>query len=83
MVTTCYCRNLENLVREGIISEELIDEAVMRILELKNQLGLFENPFKDADELDEKELLLCEEHRKAARQAAADTFVLLKNEGIR
>lgn len=82
MCTTCYCRNLENLVREGAVSEALIDEAVMRILELKNQLGLFENPYKDADEQEERELILCSEHRAEARRAAADTFVLLKNENI-
>ncbi len=82
MCTTCYCRNLEQLVQEGVISEALVDEAVLRILELKNRLGLFENPYKDADEQEEKELILCKEHREEARKAAADTFVLLKNEGI-
>lgn len=82
MMTGCYCRNLESLVREGSVSERLIDEAVLRILELKNRLGLFENPFKDADEKEEKEKILCEAHRKTARKAAADTFVLLKNDGI-
>ena len=50
MCTTCYCRNLESLVQEGVISEALVDEAVLRVLELKNRLGLFENPYKDADE---------------------------------
>lgn len=82
MCTTCYCRNLENLVQEGVISQKLVDEAVLRVLELKNRLGLFENPYKDADEQAEKELILCKEHRDVARVAAADTFVLLKNEGI-
>lgn len=82
MMTSCYSKNLEQLVREGCVDEALLDEAVMRVLELKNALGLFENPFKDADELEEKEILLCDEHRKAARCAAAETFVLLKNEGI-
>lgn len=82
MCTTCYCRNLESLVREGVISEALIDEAALRVLELKNRLGLFENPYKDADEQEEKELILCGEHRMEARRAAADTFVLLKNDGM-
>ncbi len=82
MCTTCYCRNLESLVQEGVISEALVDEAVLRVLELKNRLGLFENPYKDADEQEEKELILCKAHRDAARAAAADTFVLLKNENM-
>lgn len=82
MMTNCYCKNLEQLVKEGAVSESLIDEAVLRILKLKNELGLFENPYKDADESEEKALLLCPEHRKAARKMAAETFVLLKNDGI-
>lgn len=82
MSTACYCRNLESLVKEGAVSEALIDEAVLRVLELKNRLGLFENPYKDADEADERELILCAGHRREARKAAADTFVLLKNEGM-
>ena len=34
-------------MNEGKISQELVDEAVMRVLQLKNKLGLFENPYKD------------------------------------
>ena len=68
------------MVRDGKIREELIDEACLRILRLKNNLGLFENPYKDADQKKEKECILCEEHRKLAREAAKKSFVLLKNE---
>lgn len=80
MVTTCYCNYLKELIEEGAVSEGLLDEAVMRVLKLKNLLGLFENPFKDGSEESEKALLLCDKHRKIAREAAAETFVLLKNE---
>lgn len=82
MMTGCYCKNLEKLVEEGKIESALIDEAAFRILSLKNELGLFENPYKDADEKEEKEILLCREHRNEARRAALETFVLLKNEGV-
>ena len=82
MMTGCYAGNLAELVREGAVDEALIDEAVLRILELKNRLGLFENPYKDADPEAEKALCLCEEHRKLARKTAAESFVLLKNDGI-
>ena len=51
-----------------------------RILELKNKLGLFENPYKDADEEKEKEVILCGAHRALAREAARKSFVLLRNE---
>lgn len=82
MMTTCYPNYLKGLIESGEVSVELLDEAVLRILELKNRLGLFENPYKDADEELEKELLLCTEHRKAAREAAAETLVLLENNGV-
>ena len=62
--------------------EALVDEAVYRILELKNRLGLFENPCKDADEEKEKTVILCKEHRALAREAARKSFVLLKNEEV-
>ena len=52
----------------------------MRILELKNKLGLFENPFKGADEAEEEKYILCGDNRKLALEAAEKSFVLLKNE---
>lgn len=82
MMTTVYSANLCELVEEGKVDGKLIDESVMRILELKNKLGLFENPYKDADPKEEKKVILCEEHRNLAREAAGKTFVLLKNEGL-
>ena len=80
MMTGIYSENLCQMVRDGKIREELIDEACLRILRLKNNLGLFENPYKDADQKKEKEYILCEEHRNLARKAAKKSFVLLKNE---
>ena len=82
MMTTCYSNYLKELIEEGKVDEKLLDEAVLRVLELKNKLGLFENPYKDADEEAEKELLLCKDHRDKARKAAKETFVLLENDGI-
>ena len=81
MMTGIYSENLCNLVRDGKVSEALVDEEVYRILELKNKLGLFENPYKDADEEKEKEVILCSAHRELAREAARKSFVLLKNDG--
>lgn len=82
MMTGIYSEHLCNLVRDGKVPEELVDEAVYRILALKNKLGLFENPYKDADEEKEKEVILCKEHRELAREAARKSFVLLKNEEV-
>lgn len=79
MVSTTYFDYVEKNIRENKLSIDQIDEMVLRILKLKEELGLFENPFKDADEIKEKEVLLCNEHRQAARKIAARSMVLLKN----
>lgn len=82
MVSNAYVRYLAELVRSGEVEERLVDEGCMRVLKLKNDLGLFENPYKDASAEREKEVLLCPEHRALAREMAAKSFVLLKNEEI-
>jgi beta-glucosidase len=82
MMTTCYVHHLKELVENGIVEEALIDEAVMRILKLKEKLGLFENPYRGANEALEKEIVLCEEHRMQARKLAAKSCVLLKNNDV-
>ena len=82
MVKCAYYLHLADLVREGTVPEQALDAAVMRVLELKNELGLFENPYHGADEEAEKRLNLCPEHRETARRAAEETAVLLKNNGV-
>lgn len=74
-----YANNLKQLVEEKLISEEIIDEAVLRILKLKNKLGLFENPYKNLDNEMEEKTLLNKENLKKARELTSKTFVLLKN----
>ena len=82
MMSDVYSNNLKQLVNEKKISEEIIDEAVFRILKLKNDLGLFENPYKNLDNEKEKRTLLNKENRKKARTLTAKTFVLLKNNNV-
>lgn len=82
MMTAAYASQLKALIEEGAVRADALDAAAMRVLELKNKLGLFEHPYKDADEATEKQYILCSAHRKAAREAAAKSFVLLKNEGV-
>ena len=81
MMTECYRSELVRLVEDGTIPEALIDESVLRILKLKNKLGLFEDPYKGMGAEKEAQMQLTEAHRALARKAAAQTFVLLKNEG--
>lgn len=82
MMTGLYTRYLKKQIEDGALDEKLLDESVLRVLDLKNRLGLFENPYKDADPEKEREFCLCEEHRALAREAAVKSFVLLKNDGI-
>lgn len=79
MMSNVYSNNLKQLVEEGLVSEKIIDEAVLRVLKLKNKLGLFENPYKNMDYQLEQKVLLSEENFKKARELTAKTFVLLKN----
>ena len=81
MSSPVYPKALKKLVDAGIVPVELIDLAAWRILELKNKLGLFENPCKDASAEAEQKVLLCPEHRHIAQEAAEKSFVLLKNDG--
>lgn len=82
MMTTCYENHLKQLVELGEVDEALIDEAVLRILELKQKLGLFDNPHRGADVNREREIVMSAEHRQAARDLAVKSCVLLKNESV-
>ncbi|ART64636.1 beta-glucosidase BglX [Kushneria marisflavi] len=76
-----FIDTLKALVQSGQVEEARIDEAVRRILWLKAALGLFEDPYRYADEAREAQCLLTLEHRRAAREQAAESMVLLKNDG--
>ncbi|MEM2749639.1 MAG: glycoside hydrolase family 3 N-terminal domain-containing protein [Candidatus Bathyarchaeia archaeon] len=71
---------LLNLVKEGEISEEAINEAARRVIRAKVWLGLFDNPYIDPDYAEK--ICDCEEHRQLALEAARQGIVLLKNNGI-
>lgn len=76
-----YLATLKNLVASGKVSEEQIDTAVRRILEAKYRLGLFDNPYKYINPEREATQIYTQANREAARRIAAETFVLLKNNG--
>lgn len=80
MKSPCYANELQPLLKEGKIDAALIDEAVLRVLRLKNELGLFDDPFRKTNEAKEEETLLKEEHRALAKKVTAESVVLLKNE---
>ncbi len=80
MMTSDYLQFGEELVNDGLLDEALIDEAVLRILKLKDAMGLFEDPYRGASPEAEAAVQGCAEHRAAAREIAAKSMVLLKNE---
>ena len=79
MMTTTYIKHLSRLVEEKMVDEALINEAVLRILRLKSNLGLFENPYRGADEALEKRVIMSKHHRDISRELATKSIVLLKN----
>jgi beta-glucosidase len=80
MESNAYRYNLEQLVKENKVPIALIDDAVKRILRKKFELGLFDDPYKFCSPEREKKELNNPEHTKAAREMAAKSIVLLKNE---
>lgn len=80
MVTKSFLDPLEQALAEGKVSEKRIDEACRRVLEMKYKLGLFDNPYKYCDTLRASRETFTAENRAVARNIAAETFVLLKNE---
>ena len=70
--------SMKELVADGRMTEERIDDSVRRILRLKFELGLFEHPYPRNDRFDR---IGAEEHTAAALSAAEESLVLLKNEG--
>ena len=71
MVSCGFLNTLEESLKEGKVTEEQINAACRRVLEAKYKLGLFSDPYKYCDTA---------AHRAVAREIAAETFVLLKNE---
>lgn len=80
MCTPVYNNALEQLVLDNKVNEELINESCMRVLRLKNKLGLFEDPYHHADSADRDSIILSDANRKLCRTAAEESMVLLKNE---
>lgn len=81
MMSVNYYNHLEELVAEGRISEDKVDAAVERVLELKNALGLFDDPYRGTSPEKQNKTCLTKEHRDIAREAAKASAVLLKNDG--
>ncbi len=78
MQSSSYVNHLARAVREGRISEAIINDAVRRILRLKFRKGLFENPYTDPERA--ARVMLSDDHLRTALDVARKSLVLLKNE---
>ncbi len=77
MMSFGFATFIEELVKEGKISEKYIDDAVRNILRLKFRLGLFENPYVDVEQA--RARAYAPEHLAAAKQSAVESAILLQN----
>ncbi len=76
MVSGTFIRHLEELVKDGEISEATINNAVRNILRLKFRLGLFDNPYVNTDQ----HVKYAPEHLAKAKEAVEHSVILLKND---
>ena len=81
MVGDVYATDLKDVIANDPARLKQLDEAVLRILRVKEQLGLFDDPMPHADTARESRELSAPEHRAAARAIARQSIVLLRNEG--
>lgn len=72
-----YGKNLTQALEEELVTMQDIDDAVANILRMKFEMGLFENPYVDPDQI--TRLVRSEAHRQIAREVARQGIVLLKN----
>lgn len=78
MVSTCYIDNIEALIKEGKISEQLINERVKNVVRIKYRLGLFQNPYVETAQ----SVKYADAHLALAQKTAEESAILLKNNGI-
>lgn len=82
MKTSVYANYLPELAESNTAIMELLDEAVLRILNLKNDLGLFEDPYRGLRDSTKDSSILSDEHKQASQKLAEESVVLLKNDDV-
>ncbi len=80
MQGSIYQRFLKQSLKEGKVLQSQINEAARRVLRLKFELGLFDDPYKFCNEERQKTVLLSAANRQAAREVSRKSIVLLKND---
>lgn len=77
MVSYTFMNTLPQLIKEGKVKEAAIDDAVRNILRVKYRLGLFDNPYVDEKQ---SSVMYTQAHLDAAKRAAEESAILLKND---
>lgn len=80
MMSQIFLKELPALVEQGIVKEEQVDMAVARILDMKFELGLFDDPYRYSDYDREAATIMREDFLEFALEVAQKSIVLLKNE---
>ena len=80
MVGEGFLTTIKKSLSEGKVTQKQIDDACKRVLDAKYKLGLFDDPYRYCNEERARTEILSEAHRKAGREIAARSFVLLKND---
>lgn len=81
MESSAYRNHLPELVNEGLVDMARVDDAVRRVLRLKFQIGLMDDPYRYADAERESATMKRKEHMEASLDIARKSIVLLKNDG--
>jgi beta-glucosidase len=76
MVSYSFVRHLPELIKEGKVKQSAVDDAVRNILRVKYRLGLFDRPYPEEN----RAVFYAEEHLAAAKKAAVEAAILLKND---
>ena len=77
MMGHVYSSHLVQLIKDGIVKEKTLDDAVRNILRLKFRMGLFDNPYVD---MEKANVFYTDDYLAKAKQASIESIILLKNE---
>jgi beta-glucosidase len=80
MMSNIYHDHLASMVRSGVVTQRMLDNAVRNVLRLKYRLGLFDKPYRFATPAQIQAIELSANNRAAAREVARESIVLLKND---
>ena len=82
MCSNTYVNYIKELIDEGVFTEEDVDKSVYKVLKLKEKLGLFDDAYKGASPEAEEKTFITAKNRQIVKNAAIESAVLLKNNGI-